>query len=510
MRTALFAGVLSGAVNLWLSLPCALMNADFAYMCVAAARLDSGALTVTPYFPPGFPILLWLVVHCGLTALTAGMLLSALGTALSAGALTYLARRFGLPAAPALALGLVGATIPVVFQIAFNPHLDALYTGLSLTLIAAAFRLMADKPHASSTFVFALCVALLLTFRYHAVLVVIPVIVAVLINRRASARRAALIALAVALIAIAWVYWAMYVTYGHYVSAATTQVATGKVYRELPPNQEIAIFEDYAAWLKSAPPVSGADILAGIRANWPIFLVRKPVLAGLAAWLLALLFFRRWPPGTLLVPFILLYTLAVSPTYFTPRASALTELAGLALVAAALGMLVQAGMDKPGSPRRLRLSPALTGALVFVAALGGLAYNVYREERLVEEWSAQRKAVARVEEYLARTTPGGREAIYGSIDYTGWILNPPYNLPGPTYSRYWMDDPQVVWQVAHLLSRTSPSAALDRGQPYSTVVLWRSGVNRIEVQLARRLDADPQWREDSSPEPGVRIWRRME
>lgn len=513
MRTAVIAGLVVGVLTAWFSLPCAQSNADFIYMCVAAASLDDWHLLVTPYFPPGYPILLWLAVKTGMTALTSGMIFSALGAALSAGSVAYMARLFKLPGAIALGLALLGASLPDVFQIAFNPHLDALYTGLAMVFIACAFRLMADKPHVVSMVVFAVCGAVLLSFRYHAVLVVIPIALAVLINRRPASRKAALIALAVAALVLGWVYWAQYATYGSFESASMTQIATGRTYREFGEPAAAVIFQDYAQWQADAAPVETRDILAGVKANWLTFLTRKAVLIGFGLWLLAVAIIRRTPPGSvLLVAFIWLYTLAVSPTYFTPRASALTELLSLALAASALGILVpwNAG-KKPKRKPAAKFDPAMAGLVVFVFCIAGITYNLWREQHFVSAWKQRRHDVLVVDrETQAKTYRHSPNEIYGSIDWNGWSRDFPYNLPGATYSRYWMDDPLVSPMVEKLIPKFSPESVLDGTAPVDFVVLWPEGGSPLEKELAQKMQDSPLWYEVDSGVAEAKFWLRKD
>ena len=511
MHTAVLAGLVVGVLTAWFSLPCAQSNADFIYICAAAASLDDWHLLVTPYFPPGYPILIWLAVKASLPALTAGMLCSAFGAALSAGSLAYLARLFKLPAAIALGVALLGASLPDVFQIAFNPHLDALYTGLAMVFIACAFRLMADKPHIASTVVFALCGALLLALRYHAVLVVIAIALAVLVNRRAASRKAALVMLAGAAVVLGWVYWAQYATYGGFESASMAQIATGRTYRALGEPAAAVIFQDYASWLATVAPVETSDIIAGVAANWPTFLTRKAVLLGFGMLVLVLALTRRWPPGApLLLAFIVLYTLAVSPTYFTPRASALTELLSLALAASALGMLVPwIAANKPRGEPSPKLDPALTGLALVVFCISGVSYNLWREHYFIVEWRNRRAEVVAVNNAALGMAGGERRLVYGSMDHNAWSHDKPYNLPGATYSRYWMDDPLVVPLVEPLIPKYSAANVLSGSAPVNVVVLWPQRGSPLEKELALNLEGSSVWAESESPVVQARIWVRQ-
>ena len=329
MRTALWTGVLIAIAVAVIGWGATLSNVDFIYMCASARLLTDGGWPVSAYFPIGYPAMLWLLIQIGLSALSAGALLSALGTGLSAAAVAWTARRLRLPIVMAIALGLLGATLPDVFEIAFNPHLDALYTGLGLWVIALVLAILAGDERRRLLVAILVCGALLLVLRYHALIAVIPVAL-VLVFHRHSARRAGITLLVVIVAVTALNFGALYAVTGEAGTASRDQVRTGFIPRVVDYG-DTGIFADYAEFLANADEFSFAMVAANIRAGLPKYLTRKAVLAGLILWILAALSGRYPPRSHWLVLFILGYTLAVSATYFTPRASALPELVGILL-----------------------------------------------------------------------------------------------------------------------------------------------------------------------------------
>ena len=617
MRTGFVAGLIATGTVLLLGLGQALSNADFIYMCAGAALLDQGRLVVTPYFPPGYPALLWLVVKAGLlvwpamTALHAGSLLSALGTGLSAGALAYAARLYRVPPAPALLLALLGASLPDVAEIAFNPHVDALYTGLALTLIVATLRAQSGKAGGAAVFTACLCAVLLLTLRWHAVLVVVPCLLVLFVSRgQASAaarpgaadkrrpvpargispRRAGAALLIAALLGAGFTYGSLYAITGSLQSAAPLQVATGAVYRAqassggFQPPEGIGgkaaaptgaatvatMFTHYAEWMKTAPPVTSAMLLDALRANWPQFIKRKAVFGGVALCVLLALILRRWPPQAhWLLLFIAGYSAAVSTTYFTPRASALIELCALVLTASALSLVFtqeEHDLSKQQlAKRRLHFKPNESGLSINTAAFGsvlalglvaGIGYDAWRVQRdLLGYWHAQRVERNTVYAHALELAGGDPEAVYGRFDFIPPAAHMPWCLPGPSYSRLWVDDPRVAKQVGDLLPEVGPDeltgSFLDKalqlkraglppeqialltgsgwklaaGSPVlgadtqtaqhagvdviGVVVLWPTPDNPRDVELAGEFDAVPgQWISTQSPSPQARLWTR--
>jgi len=525
MRTSLLAGLIAGGVVAWLSFSHALSNADFIYMCCGAALADKGRLLVSPYFPPLYPLLVWAVVQAGVTALNAGVLLSALGTALSAGGVSYMARLWRLPAAPALGLGLLAASLPDVFEIAFNPHLDALYTGLAVVFIAAALRALIAKPNTGVGIAAVLSTAMLLTLRWHAVILVLPVMLVLLCMKRA--RRVGLAMLIAAAVALGWSYWTLYVTCGSVHLAGWVQVLVGTEYRQLGPQQAVYnIYHDYPQFLSQGPArVDWLLAWENIKANYVEFLTRKSILIGAGVWLLALIFWQRCAAHSFwLVLLIAGYTLPISAAYFTPRASALPELCGLLLLAAGLSVLLpwgehqragsqrgSGGAGRGGGRRRgaaqAWMDPALAGVLLFILCLAGLGYDGWREWQVPGQWRAERKAVWQADAQALELTGGRREQVYGAMDRCGWTVGK-WSLPAATYSRLWLDDPTIAPLFATLIPRYGTREVLDGQAPVRVIVLWNEGSNELERQLGAELATSWTWREQHTSPTGPRLWLR--
>jgi hypothetical protein len=512
MRTALITGLIAGLGLAWLNFGHLQSNADFVYMCAAAELLKHGVLLATPYFPPGYPLLLWGIGYSGLTPLEGATLLSALGAALSAGALAYVGRLWRLPPVAALGLGLLGVSLPDVFQTACNPHLDALYTGIGAVLLAVALRGFAGRVHFGLALTAMLCAMVLISFRYHAVLLVVPLAVVLICYKQT--RLVGICTMIAAVAALGYVYWALYVCSSSFGTAATTQIATGAAYRALGAAAPQAVFNDYALWLKSHPPVTYQTILDGIKANWVLFLTRKAILLGGAIWLLAVLAFRRSSAGSLwLVPFIAGYTLAISPTYFMPRASALPELCGLMLCAAGLGTLfnAQEGATRARRGRkaaRAWLDPAVTGMVLFLLLLAGIGYNGWRQYKFVLEWRAGCQTALAANKHALAAVGGKRLLLFGALDHCGWPVTT-NSLPGATYSRLWMDDPVLSPALETLIPRYSPEAVASGKTPVRAVLLWPAVDFKLEQELAKRvLEPRSLWREIDSGTPKARLFIR--
>jgi len=522
VRSALITGVVVAAVVAIIGWGRTLSNADFIYMCCAARLLGDGGLPASAYFPPGYPALLLLAVQTGLSALSAGALLSALGTGLSASAIVWTARRLRLPVALAVALGLLGAALPDVFEIAFNPHLDALYTGLALWLIALALALL-DRTDAPPWMVavVAILAALLMLLRYHAVLVAVPIGLALLLAGRRIGWRRGLAVLLAAVCAGALAYALLYAASGSTDTAAWTQVATGTEYRLHGPRATEIVFEDYAGWLAAHPPAGWTDAWANVAANWPRFMARKAILIGLAVWLLALVVRRRLPQHShWLVLLILGYTLAVAPTYFTPRASALPELAAVLLLSLSLAALLGTCQDASGeSADAPEEQPEPAGwiglarpLVIAVLLLAATAWNVWRELPVLAQWHGRHGDLLEANRAALELAGGRREQLLGTIDFTGWPQGGRYSLPGAAYSRGWLDDPAVAAIAGPAIPRYDAEQVLRGTAPVRVLLLWEHhrGVpgHAQELRLIERLERSWVWREKPSPVDGARLWVR--
>jgi hypothetical protein len=366
--------------------------------------------------------------------------------------------------------------------------------------------------------------AVLLTLRWHAVLVVGPCLLLLFSIRRS--RRAGLALLAVTILAAGFSYGALYARTGSLQSAAPLQVATGAVYRQYGPGREqeavAEVFSNYAAWMQTAPPVTPAMLLDAERANLPRFLTRKAVLAGIGLLLLLALVYRRWPPGALpLLLFIPGYCAAVATTYFTPRASALPELCGLVLAAAALHLpftqreheLRQQMLEKrrlhfkPNGPS-LALDYAALGTVIALSALLVIGYNCYRVQRdLRSVWQAQFRERNAVYDAALQAADGEPTAIWGRFDLIPPRAHLPWCLPGPSYTRLWMDDPRVAPNVDPYLHVSDVTQVSPLYLPeIKVVLLWPKldAVRASEIRTA--LSQNKAWLPAVGHNTPAEIW----
>jgi hypothetical protein len=513
MRTALLCGLLVAVLFAALQLPRLLSNADFIYMCVGAAMLVDGKLPASPYFPPGYTALVWCLMQLGLNALTAGAVLSAIGMGLVSGAVAYVARLWAMPPAPALLLGILTSTLPSLLIVGLNPHLDALYAGLGAVLLAAAMRAFRSSPGWSTYASGLLCCVVLVSLRYHAALVVLPIALVLGCSRASGVRAFGVTLLIIGSATIGATLYALQLVTGSTATAGLTQVRTGATYRELQDEHRIsaAIFDDYATWLATWPQADARMIGAGIAANWPSYITRKAIIGGALLWLLGWAIRRREQPGALwLLLFILGYTLAISPTYYISRASALPEAAGMMLAAAGLGTLFFTPTQGQGRRRKQQFvpDPAVSGAVIFLLALAGIAYNGWRELPILAE---QRRRAVLVREVNARALEvvgGHRRQLYGAMHYGGVYGSGRFNLPGTTWSRLWMDDPAVAPLVAPYLPKSALQDVIAGRGSVTAVLIWTSDYSRPSVTAAEALAKSPVWEEVPLNTDEARLWRR--
>ncbi|MDQ3022984.1 MAG: hypothetical protein M3R04_01170 [bacterium] len=511
VRTSLLCGLLVALAYVALSLPGVNSNVDFTYMSVGAALLSDGQLPATPYFPPGYPALLWLLLQSGATALTAGALLSALGIGMLSGAITYVARLWNIPPAPALMLGLLAATMPSMLLVGVNPHLDALYAGLGAVLLACAMRAFSKPPSAWVYFGALLCAALMLSLRYHAALVIVPLALVLTFSRAKGVRTLGVTVLLLGVAAIAASLSALHSVTGSTRTAALDQVRTGSAYRELKSEAAMSaeVYDDYAGWLKRWPQANGGMVVEGIIANWPNYLTRKSIIAGAALWLFAWLIRRRETPGAIwLLLFIAGYTLAISPTYYITRASVLPEAAGIMLGVAGISALLFPSEAKALRRKQIRIDPMLAGAAVCLLAVAGLGYNVWREVPIMQLHYAHARLYREVNAEALKLVGGSRRYLYGVVHSTGIYGSGKFNLPGTTWSRLWMDDPAVAPLVDPYLPKQGYKEVLAGKSNATAIVIWRTDVSRPSIELESALRRSEVWEEVDLKTDQARLWRR--
>jgi len=183
------------------------------------------------------------------------------------------------------------------------------------------------------------------------------------------------------------------------------------------------------------------------------------------------------------------------------------------LVAAALSALAHwRGLPEKKQPG-LRIDPLLLGLLAFLLCGAAVAYNAVREAPVIRHWRQQYGLVLAASRQALSVTHS-RERVYGALDLVCWPLSEPYNLPGATYSRLWLDDPRVSPQVGELLPRYGIEEVLGGATPLKSLVLWESFAGKPghprEAQLLQRLPDSPYWREVPSDAEGARVWLRTD
>ena len=504
MRWAWGAGVVAAVVVAVLNWQHALSNTDFIYMCAAARYVADGGYPLTPYFPAGYPVLLWLLVQTGLTALTSGVLLSAIGTGLSAAAVCWTALRLKLPSYLSLALGLLALTLPDVFTLAFNPHLDALYTGLALWVLALALAILAGDDRKALTGGLVTALVILGFLRFEALLLALPLGLVLVCHKR-PARTAGWWLLLFVLVFAPFHYSQLSQQTGSWQPAAFDQVRASQasLYDRGATEQ---VSTDYAEFLKTAPPFSLRMAVDNARSTWPQYLLRRALWLGLAVWLVAILVGRYPLRSHWLVLFILGYTLAAAPVGFTPQASALAELAALLLIAQALAALLAPRADAPEPSLRT------VGVLFTLMLVLGSGYNIWREVPVVQHWWQTHADVLAANEEALATAGGERLHLLGPLDYTAWPVSGRENLPGATYSRHWLDDPRAAHVVDPYIPRVEPGELVPGNAPVSVILLWERHAGQpapsAELELIDRLEGSWVWREEIGVTPGTRLWVR--
>ncbi len=519
MRTALLVGLIVFAACSLLAVPRALVNADFVYTCLGAALADQGQLLVSPYFPPGYPLLVFALVKAGLSALTAGSLLAALGTALSAAAVSYSARLWQVPGAPAFVFGLLAASLPSIFIISLNPQLDALYTGLAALLIAAAMRAFSGR-HGFGVYLAALLPGIvLLSLRWHAALLVLPIALALLFTPRRKDGSGTQALGAVLLIfgaaALAGGLWLLHQQEGSLQTAAPLQIAAGAQYRDSGDVEAAAsaLYDNYACWVQGEPEAAWPEVYGNIAANWLKFLSRKSIPIGAVLFIAIGLIRRRTPPGSgWLLAFIPLYTLALSATYFTERASALPELCGLLLALAAASLCFPSEAEHKRNRLRTkhagkRIDPALVGGLLCLLLLAGLGYNAWRETAILRLQGQQHRERLSANRAALELAGGDRSKLFSVVHRSSLeSRNNPWNLPGPVLSRLWLDDPRVARRIDKLLPRYDWGDVLMGKAPVSVVLLSEDDTSKASRFLIKALEDSNRWTEQP-PVGHSRIWR---
>jgi len=312
------------------------------------------AWPASPYFPAGYPLLLAIGGYLG-NALAGGYVISAAGLATGLWALYRLVRELGGNRWLGLAALVLAWLLPAYRIIAGSPSVDPLYTGLALWFIAASVALWrfaaADRPVLKinelppwAGWGLTIPVLILPLIRYHAIVLVLPVLLIVTIARP-RLRPFLRWSWAALLAAFAFNYSSYYAAYHEPIPSVTAiQIRSGLEYRfglAYPTPEHL--YSDYVGFCRYARSNSVvADygwprLIEHTLKDWLFFLRRPPVALALVL-ALVLWFRRRLPVGAaLLALWIPAYCLALSPAYYTARSAALPALTalGLALVLSA-------------------------------------------------------------------------------------------------------------------------------------------------------------------------------
>lgn len=312
----------------------------------------NGAWPATPYFPAGYSLLL---IPGGLmgSVLIWGYCLSCLGHSIALWSIDRLIRLFGGSQGLALAAIIVAWLAPVYRIVAGSPSVDALCTGLGLWFMVAALAIwrgsqpatdlapatvglaqtgarlgsaVAELPRWAGMGL-AVPAILLPVLRYHALVLLLPVLLVLFFWRRRSWQ--VVLTAAVAVVLAVGFNQVTYLSEYHQPQASATElqirtgleITQGGTYYE----STEALFADYPAFCEHARsnslladyPVT--SLLRHVGANWVSYLKRTPIVLAVLGVLL-LLAIRR--PGLAGLPlaagWIACYTLTLSAAYYTP------------------------------------------------------------------------------------------------------------------------------------------------------------------------------------------------
>jgi hypothetical protein len=439
-----------------------------------------GAWPQTPYFPALYPLLLvpfglagsvlvgGYILSAGglilallavrrLTALLVGtgVSLSAVGTPVRASAIPPLGSPAdsltavptpdaltGVPTGLSALVILLAWIMPVWRVVAGSPSVDALYTGLGLWFLAAAvevwlsgvgaararpgpatagpYRATATaRGTARSTVIILWLAALILPLlRYHAIILVFPVLLGLLLCRP-RARWTARAALLAGISGVVVNYVGYLLAYGELLpQVAQLQIRCGIEFEQhihYPTPQ--ALWDDYAAFAqhgRSTPLLedySVEQVAKHILKNWLMFLRQPAVLLALVLVILGARSIKLADPRLratsqlplILVSWLLFYILSLSLAYYTARAALLPCLVGLAV----LSFL----MTTPAMPIRYGLV-----AVLLLGYLAGSRFAVQdfqqrmhwtETSRSLWKWSINNEFGAQIpEQYLTPITQG--------------------------------------------------------------------------------------------------------
>jgi len=309
------------------------------------------------FFPPLYGALINLLGG----GIAAGRSLSATGLVLAISALMIPAIRRWKISFPLAILGLLLVfAAPHLFVTALSPSVDMLYTGVALlalvTLSHLTMPLAKRNVLPARTLILQLCLYLLFLLRYHGQALVLSMSLVMALfpgNRKVRI--------------YGWAFTLLFllflVIFGRAgMNAATEQVWCGLEFRyhrlaeagvlDGQPRGGDAngyIWDQYSEVVQVARDISlryhysTGEIAAHVADNYYHYLRRPLVLMGLVLFMLGGWSVWRRRDRYLFAAFLLLYPLALSPAYYTARASLLVELAGLYLALSVLRDVSESG-----------------------------------------------------------------------------------------------------------------------------------------------------------------------
>lgn len=315
----------------------------FALAAFARGMVENGAWPATPYFPAGYPLLL---IPGGLTGsvLVWGYFLSAVGGAIALWALLHLLHELGAKGW-AMPVALLAAWLMPAWRIpAGSPSVDMLYTGLGMWFLATCVYFWRNKfagaiPRWAMWGLLA-APALLTFLRYHALVLIVPVLVIMLVANHFKPR---MLHLSVVLVAVVTAVNQLvpFMLLGEAQPSATPlQIRSGlefELHRDYPTPE--SIFQDYANFATETRAMSLVEhygfgtIAKHTMKGWLKFMRRPAIAFALVLVIAALVMHRRIPIGLgILALWIPLYCLPLSIAYYTPRAATLPALAALCIL----------------------------------------------------------------------------------------------------------------------------------------------------------------------------------
>lgn len=406
-------------------------------------------LAFTQGFMPArfFPPLYGLLVNLLGGGIAAARILSAIGLVLAISALVIPAVRRWKASFPLAILGLILAfTAPHLFVTALSPSVDMLYTGVALLALVTLSHLTMPlaKPSVlpARTLILQLCLYLLYLLRYHGQMLVLAM--SLVMALLPGNRKVRVYGWAFTLLFL--LFLALFGRIG--MNAATEQVWCGLEFRYhrlaeagvldgQPRGGDVNgyIWDQYSEVVQVARDISlryhysAGEIAVHIADNYYHYLRRPLVLMGLVLFALG-----GWPVWRrrdryLFAAFLLLYPLALSPAYYTARASLLVEFAGLYL---ALSVL----RDVSESGEKFKRTLTYTAAGLF--ALLALVTSYPRMRHEVANWRQQLTEADAVEQVMRKQNIDWRYAWTEDTSVTIRHRNPRSLLTDRAYCS-WLD-----------------------------------------------------------------------